>query len=120
MGPFTPAIGAIVSYRLTSDDANAINTRRADFAAFQRSHAHPHEPGQPGATGHQAHVGNTVGEGEVLPAIVVAKFPGNPDGLVNLKVFLDGNDDYWATSRKPGDEPGQWFFATHIDEGGAA
>jgi hypothetical protein len=106
-----PTIGRLVHYRLSSADADSINVRRSDYRAFAASHAHPHEPGQPGATGHVAHIGNSVAEGEVYPAMVVRTFDGY-DG-VNLQVHLDGNDLFWATSRKEGDEPGQWRWPTY-------
>jgi len=106
-----PTIGRIVHYTLTEQDAEAINRRRADFAAFQRSHAHPHEPGQPGATGHQAHVGNPAAAGQVFPASVVRTFGG---AAVNLQVQLDGTDTYWATSRVEGAEPGQWSWPPRV------
>lgn len=104
-----PTIGRIVHYVLNAGDAAAINRRRDDFQAFQRGHAHPHEPGQPGATGHQAHIGNPAAAGDVCPAMVVRRFDGN-DVVVNLQVWLDGNDVYWATSRKEGDQPGTWCW----------
>ena len=102
-----PSIGRIVHYRLSEQDAAAINVRRSDFLAFQASHSHPHEPGQPGATGHVAHFGNRVREGDVYPAVVVRVF--DPD-LVNLQVLLDGTDTYWATSRRHGDASGEWSW----------
>ncbi|HZB28915.1 MAG TPA: hypothetical protein VE465_01995 [Streptosporangiaceae bacterium] len=109
-----PTIGRTVLYKLTDQDAKAINVRRADFQAFQRSHAHPHEPGQPGATGHVAHVGNHAEGGQVYPAVVVRVFsPSDP--YVNLQVSLDGNDAYWATSRVEGDENGQWSWPERVE-----
>lgn len=108
-----PSIGRIVHYRLTEQDAEAI-TRRSDFAA-----------NPPGNTGFQAHVGNPVNAGETYPAMIVRTFEGYDN--VNLQVFLDGNDSYWATSRpegKPSDEgdepnggnipPGSWCWPPHI------
>ena len=60
-------------------------------------------------------VGNEPEVGSVYPAIVVGGWsaPG-----VNLQVFLDGPDSYWATSRlideSVGDEPspGSWRWPT--------
>ncbi|MFE3452367.1 hypothetical protein ACFXJ8_25935 [Nonomuraea sp. NPDC059194] len=108
----TPTVGRIVHYSLSEQDAQAINRRRADFDAFQRSHAHPHEPGQPGATGHQAHVGNTARAGDVYPAVVVRVFAGGTEvnGVCNLQVLLDGNDTYWATSRTWGEGECRWSW----------
>ncbi|MEV8439148.1 hypothetical protein AB0425_17375 [Actinosynnema sp. NPDC051121] len=50
---------------------------------------------------------NTVHAGQEYPALVVRL---NGGGSVNLKVQLDGGASavYWATSRKEGDELGQW------------
>jgi hypothetical protein len=101
-----PAIGWRVDYTLSKADATAINVRRDDYLAFQAGHTGPHEPGQEGATGHQAHVGNHAAAGDVYPALVVRVFGVVP--TANLQVFLDGNDTHWATSRMQGDEPGTW------------
>lgn len=107
-----PTLGRIVHYTLNEADAQAINRRRDDFQAFQRSHAHPHEPGQPGATGHQAHVGNAARVGQAYPAMVVCVFEGA--AVANLQVYLDGNDSYWATSRREGEEPGTWMWPPRV------
>ena len=40
-----------------------------------------------------------------LPAVIVAVWS---DTLVNLKVFLDGQDDLWVTSASLGDGAYQW------------
>lgn len=45
--------------------------------------------------GAQAHIGNDVRAGDICPAMVVAVAGGD---VVNLKVMLDGADEYWATS----------------------
>lgn len=103
--------GRIVHYVLSEADAQQINRRRADFEAFRRNHVGEHESGTFGASGHVAHVGNQASEGDLYPAIVVRTF-GGPS--VNLQVFLDGNDTYWATSRSETDadkrESGKWFW----------
>jgi hypothetical protein len=99
-----PTIGQIVHYKLSEQDAESINVRRADYHAFKVGHNHPHEPGAPGATGHVGHVGNVVQAGDVYPAVVVRIFHPSMT-TINLQVFLDGNDTYWATSRTEGDEP---------------
>lgn len=109
----SPTIGRIVHYQLTAQDAAAINVRRADFKAFEAGHAHPHEPGQPAATGHIAHIGNPTHEGDVYPATVVRVFdPASP--ATNLQVHLDGNDAYWATSRCEGEGPGFWSWPPRV------
>lgn len=87
-----PAIGCIVHYRLTEDDARHIQQQRA----------------------HDLLHGNFVQEGQVYPAAVVRVFAGSPDGTCNLKVLLDGPDTYWATSRHEGDEPGTWSWPERV------
>lgn len=47
--------------------------------------------------GAQAHIGNNVAVGDVYPAMVVRVWDQS-SGNANLKVMLDGSDDYWATS----------------------
>lgn len=108
-----PTIGRIVHYTLTEQDAASINVRRSDFKAFEAGHKHPHEPGQPAATGHIAHVGNHAEAGQVYPATVVRVFDSSTS-TANLQVTLDGNDTYWATSRAEGDEPGHWAWPPRV------
>ena len=78
-----PTKGRIVMYTLNEVDAQSIKNRRVNSAGV--------------------FAGNPVDRGDEYPAIVVNVVPGT--GLVNLKVFLDGNDDYWATSKAGSDEP---------------
>lgn len=47
--------------------------------------------------GAQAHIGNEVHAGDIYPAMVIRVW-GDESGCSNLKVMLDGNDDFWATS----------------------
>lgn len=106
-----PTIGRIVHYKLTTADADAINKRRADFHAFQQTLAGTPDPGHRGATGHVAHVGNNASAGAVCAAMVVQTFDGH---AANLKVLLDGTDDYWATSRTEGDGEGFWVWPPRV------
>jgi hypothetical protein len=95
-----PTICQIVCYTLADHDAEEINRRRDDFTTAT-----------PTNTGFQGHVGNYAEAGDVLPAMIVRVFdPDGETGTCNLKVMLDGNDDYWATSRKFGDGPGEWHW----------
>lgn len=104
-----PTVGRIVHYTLTAQDAEAINRRREDHKAYAARHRQPIGPGHDGATGHQAHVGNSASEGDQYAAVVVRVF--NPTTTTaNLKVLLDGNDDYWATSATEGEGPGRWAW----------
>jgi hypothetical protein len=93
-----PTVGRIVHYTLSSCDAGEISRRREDFAAFNRANHNS-------ATVPGTFPGRPAAEGDVCAAVVVATWGG---GTANLKVLLDGNDDYWATSRGEGDGPGTW------------
>ena len=46
--------------------------------------------------GAQAHIGNDIKAGDIYPAMVVRVW--GESGCSNLRVILDGSDDYWATS----------------------
>ncbi|WP_457028091.1 hypothetical protein [Kitasatospora sp. P5_F3] len=109
-----PTIGRIVHYTLTDQDAAAINKRRDDFRAHQRTIAKAADPGQPGATGHMAHVGNHAEAGQTFPAMIARIWDTNPAPGCNLQVVLDGTDTYWATSRHEGTEPGNWAWPPRI------
>lgn len=47
---------------------------------------------------------NPVAVGQRCPAFIVRDW----GQCANLRVLLDGRDDYWATSRSEGTDPGQW------------
>lgn len=91
----TPTIGRIVLYTLSEHDAAAIT--------HSRSLAHA--------------LANPVAEGQTYPAMVVRTF-GGP--AVNLRVFLDGDDTYWATSRVECTDPsgeladGKWHWPERV------
>lgn len=105
-----PVIGSRVVYQLSRYDADEINRRREDFAAFNHANrSSVTEPGFPGRSGHIGHFGNPASEGDLCAADVVAIFsPGST--TVNLQVHLDGNDHFWATSRPRGSGTGQWVW----------
>lgn len=95
--------GERVLYVLSADDAEKINRRRTDGPSIAQRIREKIWP-----MGAQAHVGNTVKAGATFPGIVVedwrqqaeASGAGLPaDPAVNLQVFLDGSDTFWATSR---------------------
>ncbi|MGW4124754.1 hypothetical protein [Nocardia sp. NPDC004711] len=92
-----PTIGRIVHYTLTEYDAQAINKRRVDFAEHRRTEGYAD-------TGYVAHYGNEARAGDVYPALIVR----TRGDLVNLKVQLDGTDEYWAPARSEGDGAGFW------------
>lgn len=101
-----PTVGRIVHYTLDRKDAEHANRRRTTTKSIaDRSNAGTW------ALGAQAHIGNEHREGQVLPMIVVAIFqPGDPQGIVNGQVFLDGNDQLWVTSAHKGTGPGTWAW----------
>ncbi len=102
-------LGTIVFYTLDDADTAKINAWRSNFRVFNSryaGHKHPHVPGTEGATGHVAHTGLEAEAGDVLPAMVVDA--GAEDGRLGLKVFLNGNDEYWATGVPEGSGPGTW------------
>ena len=95
-------VGRIVHYKLSKDNAEEINRRRTTTNSIRDRIAESDWP-----IGAQAHIGNPVTEGQIVPAMVVAVWGGN---TINLQCFLDGCDCYWALSRQPGDLPGQWSW----------
>jgi hypothetical protein len=101
-----PSVGRIVHYRLTAQDAEQVNRRRADT----RRHLEDHRAL---ATGVQVHVGNDAREGEVVALVITRAIDPRDQGTVNGKVLLDGNDDLWVTSRQGGiyedPTPGRWW-----------
>lgn len=93
-----PTIGRMVYYKFSKDSAEEVNKRRSDTNKNI-------EKIREDSFGYQTHVGNPVKEGDILPMTIT--FVHNED-LINGKVFLDGGDDYWATSVSLGSENGQW------------
>jgi hypothetical protein len=98
-----PTIGRVVHYRLTADDAAAINRRRttpadiADKIVDERW-----------SIGAQAHIGNVAKAGDSCAAMVVAV--ADYGHGANLQVFLDGNDVFWVQNRPQGDDNGRWHW----------
>lgn len=60
--------------------------------------------------GAQAHMGNEVKAGDIYPAMVLRVW--GDSGCSNLKVMLDGSDEYWATSvsYEETKTPGSWHW----------
>lgn len=92
-----PSVGRIVHYTLSEQDAALIAARRA-AQAFPAGIVGQH---------------NAVSPGDTYPAVVVRTFGGS---AANLKVLLDGDDTYWATSRCEGqpDEQGCWIWPPRV------
>lgn len=105
----TPAIGRIVHYTLSEDDAKRINKRRDDAIAS----AHEIKL-NPEATGKQVHIGNKAHEGDVFPMIIVRAWGTQPDSVVNGQVLLDGNDTFWVTSVGVGEGPRRFAWPPRV------
>lgn len=101
-----PSIGRIVHYTLTEQDAAQINRRRTTGPEIAERMASGHWP-----AGAQAHIGNRVSAGDVFPALIVRVW-GGPANNVNLRVTLDGTDDFWATTIAEGapEDAGRWVW----------
>ena len=97
-----PTIGRIVLYCLTQADADAINRRRTTSAEILERIRSGHWP-----MGSQAHIGNQVFAGEVYPGMVVRV---QNEDLINIKVELDGTDQFWATNKSVSDGPVEGMF----------
>jgi hypothetical protein len=102
--PPRPSIGRTVHYTLSEQDAAQINRLRKDF--HDNGALHP-------GTGFVGHVGNHAQEGDVYPAVIVRIFDPRST-TANLKVLLDGNDEFWATSRQLGDGPSYWAWPERV------
>lgn len=109
-----PTIGRLVHYRLSADDALAINRRRTSgqSIAARTKNAIPPTEGRNHATtiygwpaGAQAHIGNDAREGDIFPMLITKVWGDTPDSAVNGQAFLDGNDVLWVTSVTAGDGP---------------
>lgn len=98
----TPTLGRVVLYCLSEQDAEAINRRRTTGGAISSRIQTGEWP-----LGAQAHIGNAVKEGDVFPALIVRTWS---EDLINIKVMLDGSDDYWATSRHVSDGAQPGFY----------
>lgn len=93
-----PAIGEIVHYKLGEHEASSINQSRTDATVASR------ELGLP-----KTRSGNSLNAGDIYPAMIVRVW-NEATTTVQLQVFLDGNDTYWATSRSQGDGESQWSY----------
>ena len=90
-----PSIGRIVHYKLNEGDVANIDRL------------------MPLVVDGQCQERNPVTAGDVYPAMVVRVFDPSPT-TANLRVFLDGADSYWATSRTEADEPGHWTWPPRV------
>ena|SRR5437868_10229098 len=107
----TPSVGRIVHYMLTEQDAAQVMRRRTDGPSIADRVKEDKWP-----VGAQAHVGNPVSAGDVYPMLIVWVSAGD---MVNGRVFLDGSDDLWVTSREQValgavDKRGYWFQPARV------
>jgi hypothetical protein len=107
-----PTIGRIVHYRLSAEDAKAINRRRTNGASIgdRLAIVPPLWP-----AGAQAHIGNVATEGDVVPMMIVRTWhtPGqymSGTSCLNGQAFLDGTDVLWTLSVAEGAGPRTWFW----------
>ncbi len=98
-----PTIGCIVHYKLSAQDAGAINRRRRDAKEKMDWHVAL-------KTGAQVHVGNEASAGDVFPMMITRVWGSTPESAVNGQVFLDGNDLFWTTSVHAGDKPAEFAW----------
>ena len=108
-----PTIGRIVHYRLSADDADAINRRRTTGASIAERMKYGDDPQlKAWPKGAQAHIGNDAREGDVHPMVITKTWGDSPTSAVNGQVLLDGNDVLWATSVCVGDGPRTFSWPT--------
>jgi hypothetical protein len=109
MADIVPTIGRIVHYRLSADDATAINRRRTDGGSIA---ARMKEVPPAWPAGSQAHIGNDAKEGQVFPMLITKVWGDTPEASVNGQAFLDGNDVLWVTSANAGEGPRTFSWPT--------
>lgn len=88
----TPTIGRIVHYKLSEQDVLSINDQRLAHRS----------------------AGNVPRKGDVYPAMIVRTWGEQIGASVQLQVYLDGSDTYWATSRTEGKAEGQYVWPPRV------
>ncbi len=94
--------GRVVYYVFGETAAKEVMRRRTTSASIAERMKDTKDDGLTAKTptwpaGAQAHIGNDVKAGDILPAMVVRVW-SQESGCSNLRVILDGTDEYWATS----------------------
>lgn len=102
-------IGRIVHYRLTEKDVVAITRRRTTGLKIQTLADLGEWP-----TGAQAHIGQPVLTGQVVP-LIVTTVERTPDlTRVNGQCILDGSDTLWVMHVEEGTENGCWAWPERV------
>ena len=108
-----PTIGRIVQYRLSADDAVQINRRRTTGASIAERMKYGDDPQlKAWPAGAQAHIGNSVSEGDTFPMMITRVWGDTPNSAVNGQALLDGNDVLWVTSVAVGEGPRTFSWPT--------
>lgn len=103
--------GRIVYFVFDESRAAEVMRRRTTSASIAQRMKYGDDPQlKAWPAGAQAHIGNDVKAGDVLPAMVLRVW--GESGCSNLKVQLDGSDEYWATSISFDEAkvPGTWHW----------
>jgi len=108
MASIVPTLGRIVLYTLPQYQVEQINRRRKHAVEHMDYHRWK-------KNGTMVHIGNEVRAGQVVPAIVVAVWGDTPDCAVNLKLMLDGSDDFWVTSTSVEKEQNEGGVLVHTE-----
>lgn len=124
-----PTIGRVVHFRLTAEQAEQVNRRRV---SSQKAGVLDANGVRLWCDGAVRHVGNSVGEGSVVPMIITAVWPDEYAGNahlshhapgtqyesafgVNGQALLDGNDSLWVTSAPQHSTGlGCWFWPPKV------
>lgn len=85
----TPSVGRMVHYLLDEGDVDLIDRTRVITSAK----------------------GNMPQVGDQCSAVITRVLPNDN---VNLKVFLDGEDTFWAPGRQEGTLPGNWIWPAFV------
>jgi hypothetical protein len=85
--------GSILLYALTKSDVELITGRRTSPESI-RNRLGRNPPEWP--AGAQAHVGEPVMEGDLVPMIVTRDQSSDTERRVGGQVFLNGSDTYWV------------------------
>lgn len=89
----------LVDYRLTADDATAINKHRSDALLATASNMFD---------GTQVHIGQAVKAGEDHAMLITRVVEAKDGGKVNGQVILDGNDSLFVAGAVEGTTNGRW------------